>query len=455
MENNILDLAIENFEQKNYDKALELLILSYEKEDCKEWILENIYNCYIAGNEEEFRNSFQKYTEKNSYKYAYEDCLIDFIPYREGEYFLFDKEKQNFNGKISMSEFEGFDIQSLFGKNEFSDVLIKFDWDYRKIGVFLKVAETGRKVYAIVNDVRRALSFWKIPEWESYRDNFKIFSCEEEFQQYFHRNTAEYLPRLVFTERQEDTDLLGKIIETEHEYRLTPEGRNNSNVLLTIGIPTHNRGNLLLKRLEHLIKMPYDAEVEFVVSKNGSELYQEEYKQASKLPDSRLKYYGIDETIMPHLNWYKTIEKAHGKYVLLVSDEDDIEIGALEHYLKILSENKNLSQIRAKTFSQYLYKLQRYCDNLDTEDKASIVIDDRLEDFGKNCIFIWDIFHLNFNDKKLISAITKYVENECVSDSEQYRNFLDSYRKCISIAENYLIELPFETEVKNEVSLFR
>ena len=45
MENNILDLAIENFEQKNYDKALELLILSYEKEDCKEWILENIYNC--------------------------------------------------------------------------------------------------------------------------------------------------------------------------------------------------------------------------------------------------------------------------------------------------------------------------------------------------------------------------------------------------------------------------
>ena len=27
-----------------------------------------------------------------------------------------------------------------------------------------------------------------------------------------------------------------------------------------------------------------------------------------------------------------------------------------------------------KTFSQYLYKLQRYCDNLDTEDKASIVI---------------------------------------------------------------------------------
>ena len=169
MENNILNLAIENFEQKNYDKALELLILSYEKEDCKEWILENIYNCYIAGNEEEFRNSFQKYTEKNSYKYAYEDCLIDFIPYREGEYFLFDKEKQNFNGKISMSEFEDFDIQSLFGKNEFSGVLIKFDWDYRKIGVFLKVAETGRKVYAIVNDVRRALSFWKIPEWENWQ----------------------------------------------------------------------------------------------------------------------------------------------------------------------------------------------------------------------------------------------------------------------------------------------
>lgn len=63
-----------------------------------------------------------------------------------------------------------------------------------------------------------------------------------------------------------------------------------------------------------------------------------------------------------------------------------------------------------KTFSQYLYKLQRYCDNLDTEDKASIMIDVQIRRLWKNCIFIWDIFHLEFNDKKLISAITKYVE---------------------------------------------
>ena len=49
-----------------------------------------------------------------------------------------------------------------------------------------------------------------------------------------------------------------------------------------------------------------------------------------------------------------------------------------------------------KTFSQYLYKLQRYCDNLDTEDKASIVIDDRLEDFGKNCYIYMGHFSFEF-----------------------------------------------------------
>lgn len=48
-----------------------------------------------------------------------------------------------------------------------------------------------------------------------------------------------------------------------------------------------------------------------------------------------------------------------------------------------------------KTFSQYLYKLQRYCDNLDTEDKASIVIDDRLEDFGKTA-YLYGTFSFEF-----------------------------------------------------------
>ncbi len=94
---------------------------------------------------------------------------------------------------------------------------------------------------------------------------------------------------------------ISEILSKEHEYRLTNVGRNRDNILLTIGIPTHNRGNLLLKRLEKLLKMNYDAEIEIVVCKNGNDLYQSEYAEAAKIDDARLSYYGTDEELIPHL----------------------------------------------------------------------------------------------------------------------------------------------------------
>lgn len=57
------------------------------------------------------------------------------------------------------------------------------------------------------------------------------------------------------------------MIQKEHEYRLTPEGRNTDKILLTIAIPTYHRGHLLLQRMKNLQKLPYDAEIEFTVSK--------------------------------------------------------------------------------------------------------------------------------------------------------------------------------------------
>ena len=402
MEDKLLNLAIESFEQQHYDTALELFIVSYEKENNKQWVLDNIYDCYIAGNEDVFRNSFWMYAEKKDCKYSYEDCVIDFIPYREGEYFLFDKEEQKFCGKISANAFKNLDAQEVLGTNEFDNILIKLDWDFRKIGTFLRAAEMGRGVYAIVDEPEKALSFWKIPELEPYRENFKIFSCEEEVQQYFHKNTGEYLPRLVFAEKQEDIDLLENIIKQEHKYRLTPEGRNNANILLTIGIPTHNRGNLLLHRLKNLLTMSYDAEIEIVVAKNGNALYQEEYRQVEAIQDTRLIYYGVDEELLPQKNWYNVVKYAHGEYVLLVSDEDDVDIGALGHYLKILSINKQLSIIRAETHFQYA---------------------DLQKEYGKRGL---DAFQKVFLNQNYLSGLIVNRKNFMEADVLQFEKYSDN-----------------------------
>lgn len=52
MEDQLLVYACEQFERGVYDKALEIFILVYDKGYEQEWILENIYNCYMAGNED-------------------------------------------------------------------------------------------------------------------------------------------------------------------------------------------------------------------------------------------------------------------------------------------------------------------------------------------------------------------------------------------------------------------
>ena len=201
------------------------------------------------------------------------------------------------------------------------------------------------------------MSFFKIPELTEYMDNVMLFSGMLEFQTYFHENTGVYLPKIGFG--MENADKLTEILSQEHEYRLTKEGRNTENILLTIGIPTANRGHLVLKRLENLLKMGYDSEIEIVISKNCNDYYQDEYDKIRLNQDSRIFYCDHGKPLKYMDNWIHTIEMAHGRYVLMVSDEDDVVIEALEHYFSLLMSYPELNLIRARTVSQYALKTER------------------------------------------------------------------------------------------------
>lgn len=341
----LLEYACAKFEAGIYDEALEAFILAYCKGYEQEWILENIYNCYVSGNEETFREAYLHNT--NGMGVAYEDCTLDFVPYREGEYYIFDKEMGVFRGVFSAPELQQTPPHEKIQKVEFSAIALALEWNWGEEKHVLTAAKEKR-LYAVSQDMGRCISFWKIPELKDYAKNVKLFSSVQELQQYFHNNTAEYLPMIVFGKEYRKQQELKDILDQEHNYRLTPEGRNTENVLLTIGIPTHDRGNLLLKRLEHLRKMPYDAEIEFAVSKNGTLLYQEEYVQAGKIADARINYYDHGKELSGLESWHYTIEMSHGKYVMLVSDEDDVCLDAIEHYLKLLTDFPETALFLAK-----------------------------------------------------------------------------------------------------------
>lgn len=345
----VLGLAYIKFEEKKYDQALELFIAVYNAGYEKKAILQNLYNCYISGNEMVFRETFEIQRKKNFC--SYDECNLDFFPYKDGEYYIYNRNEKKFEGVFSSKELEKTKQEQVLDVLEFTPITLSFDGTWEKFFSILTSA-TSRKIYTICSNRGRIISYFKIPEIKKYMDNVVIFQNLEEYQKYFHEHTAEYLPRIVFASENE-AEKINAILDKEHQYRLTEEGRNRDNILLTIGIPTHDRGNLLLKRLDNLLQMPYDAEIEITISKNGTHYYQEEYKSIEKIEDFRIQYAGYDKELTMSENWENVIYLSHGKYVLMVSDEDDVILSALEHYLKILKENKNVAFVRAKTKFQY------------------------------------------------------------------------------------------------------
>lgn len=356
-EKQVLEYGCVKFEAGQYEEALEAFVLAYNRGYEQEWVIQNIYACYMAGNEQTFRQTFQSQAE--GYGVAYEDCLLDFIPYKEGAYYIFDKEIGIFRGVFAITDLQNAELKKEFEQMEFSAAATEISWNWLEKKSVLRYA-AERKTYMVCRDKKRCISFLKLPELETYAGNIRIFESPEEFQRYFHTNTDTYLPRLIDTEDSRDAQLLA-VVKKEHAYRLTPEGRNTDHILLTIGIPTHDRGHLLLKRLEKLTELLYDAEIEFAVSKNGTHYFQEEYKKVETMTDARIHYVGYDRELTMTENWQNVIKIAKGKFVLLVSDEDDVLPSALEHYLHLLkTHEKELGMVRPKTAYQYSDLTNKY-----------------------------------------------------------------------------------------------
>lgn len=346
-EQELLNYACKKFEAGAYDEALEAFALAYQRGYEREWILKNIYDCYMQGNQQTFRDAYEKSAGDG---FPYEDCLLDFIPYREGEYFIFDKKDGIFRRTLSANAWKETKSDAVFEKMEFSPVALAINWDWReKMSIITEARE--RNVYMVCRDVGRCMSFFKIPEWQEYNKNIMVFSGYQELQKYFHEHISIYLPK-VFCGDDADQMEMARIQKEEHHFRLTPQGRNKDNVLLTIAIPTAHRGNLLQKRMDNLLEMPFDSEVEIVVSKNCNDLYEEEYRKVASISDARLYYYDHNRDLEGHQNFHYAVKMSSGKYVVLVSDEDDVDISALEHYLKILKCHPNLAVIRAKSSKQ-------------------------------------------------------------------------------------------------------
>lgn len=106
---------------------------------------------------------------------------------------------------------------------------------------------------------------------------------------------------------------------------------------LSICIPTYNRKSYLEQSINSLLPQLRD-DIEVLISNNCSPDDTDEY---CKTLDSRITYHKQSENIGSDGNFLWLMDNARGKYIILLSDDDYLEIGAVEKLVNFL-EGKDI-----------------------------------------------------------------------------------------------------------------
>ncbi|MEC4727736.1 glycosyltransferase [Shewanella sp. D64] len=130
----------------------------------------------------------------------------------------------------------------------------------------------------------------------------------------------------------------------------------NTQIKLTIAIPTYNGGGTIAKLLNSIFVQDFDSSrVEVLISDNAStdnvESVVADFKQVN--------YFKNESNVGADRNIAMCIERAQGTYVWVIGDDDVLANKSLSKALKVIDGNQDLSAIYIN-FSLYNCSEQRY-----------------------------------------------------------------------------------------------
>lgn len=185
---------------------------------------------------------------------------------------------------------------------------------------------------------------------------------------------------------------------------------------LSICIPTYNR-RVFLERSINAILPQLTDDVEVLISNNCSTDDTDEY---CKTLDPRITYHKQPENIGPDGNFLWLMENASGKYILILSDDDYLEDGAVDRLINFLNGKEiglgitnSRSRLKDGRITDLLYGIGEDIEY--SEDRIS----DFLESVGVQLTFISGLI---FN-KELLNK---------VQDKRQY-NKTNLLQTCVAI----------------------
>lgn len=341
------------FDLREYELALNMFQSAYSLNFKKSEIEQFIYDTFIIPNISEFQDTYMN----NIVDYqnqiivpnipSFSELFLHFIPVMNEKYYIFNNKEKLFVGIIDLNLQQMIPDDEVTNQDSFYDIVVAETWDLSKLVDFL-LSHSNKNIYFVSSCIELTLSFLSVPHIvELLCVNVTFFDNMASLQKYFHENTGIYLPKQYLGSSDSlEYKLFNQILEEEHAYRLTPEGRNRDNILLTIAIPSFNRGHRALTNINHLLLSEYDAEIEFLVRNNCSTENTEGYEVISNMNDSRV-YYNAADYNCGTMNFGHVIDLAHGKYTCLLSDEDLLIHANLGKYLNILHENPSLTFVNS------------------------------------------------------------------------------------------------------------
>jgi glycosyltransferase involved in cell wall biosynthesis len=165
-------------------------------------------------------------------------------------------------------------------------------------------------------------------------------------------------------------------------------------MLLSICIPSYNRGHRALELVRNLIAMKYSSEeIEIICSNNGSDKNIEGYKELKHLKNEKFRYheFASNQNFVGNIN--QLIKMSEGEFCMLLSDEDSIVEENLEWYLYVLKNNPQLGIVKGRS------------------DKMYYTLDEKYAKAGKEAI---DAFYLRGNYVSGVIYNRKIITNKLV-----------------------------------------
>ena len=115
--------------------------------------------------------------------------------------------------------------------------------------------------------------------------------------------------------------------------------------LISICIPTYNRHKLLKTCLDRIVSQKwFDKDsIEIVISDNASPDRTQSLIQEYQKTYSNIKYFRNEENVWANLNLFKAAERATGKYIWFMWDDDKIIDWWLDQIIKVIKTHNEVA----------------------------------------------------------------------------------------------------------------